>query len=126
MKEKKAKEYLGRKILVEISIKEENINFKKSFNIIRKFENFKNDFNNEYYTNIELLKDNLILYLCDVKTASGNLATLCNIRKLWSKGKYDYSIFLTKEEIRKMLDDDYLVAVQGLQEISESDLDKLK
>ena len=58
---KEAKVYKGRKILVKIDAGDANINFKEERNIITSLESFKNDINNEMYTSIELLQDNLTL-----------------------------------------------------------------
>lgn len=65
-------------------------------------------------------------YLCDVKDAGGNLAKLCNIRDNWFKyGIINYYVSLTKEEIKKELENDNFVYVKGFGEIGIEDIDKL-
>lgn len=122
---KKAKKYLGRKVLVKLPHVEGCQDFEEKINIVRSFESFKNDVENEMYDTIELLEDNIILYYCDIKKTN-NLANLCDIKNYWAKGIFKYREFFTKEEIKKMLENDYLVAVEGLQEIDLEDLDKLE
>lgn len=121
---KEAKVYRGRKILVKIDAGDANINFKEERNIITSLESFKNDINNEMYTSIELLQDNLTLYKCDLRK-SDKLENICKIRDYWKKGQFAYRDFLTKNEIIEKLNNDYLVAVEGLQEIDIKDVDKL-
>lgn len=121
---KEAKVYKGRKILVKIDAGDANINFKEERNIITSLESFKNDINNEMYTSIELLQDNLTLYKCDLRK-SDKLENICKIRDCWKKGQFAYRDFLTKNEIIEKLNNDYLVAVEGLQEIDIKDVDKL-
>lgn len=122
---KKAKKYLGRKVFVKLPHVEGCQDFEKKINIVRSFENFKNDIENEMYSTIELLENNITLYYCDIRKTN-NLANLCDIKNHWAKGIFDYREFFTKEEIKKMLENDYLVAVEGLQEIDLEDLDKLE
>lgn len=121
---KEAKVYRGRKILVKIDAGDANINFKEERNIITSLESFKNDINNEMYTSIELLQDNLTLYKCDLRK-SDNLENICKIRDHWKKGQFAYRDFLTKNEIIEKLNNDYLVAVEGLQEIDIKDVEQL-
>lgn len=122
---KEAKKYTGRKIrrIYDMSSVEKK-NIVEEFNIIESFESFKNDLENEDWK-IELLEDNILLYKCDIKTSNGNLEKLIEIRKYWEKGIFEYRDFYTKSEIERLLKDDYLVAVQGLQEIDVEDLEKL-
>lgn len=117
---KKAKKFKGRKILVKIDTGDTLTSYRKEMNIVCSFEDFKNDFNNNMYTSIELLQDNLILYKCDIRKTN-DLATLYNIRRTWEKGIFIYDTYLTKNEIINLLKEDYLVAVQGLQEIELED-----
>lgn len=122
---KEAKKFIGRKVrrVYDLSgIEKKNI--VEEFNIIQSFEDFKNDIRNEDYL-VELLEDNITLYKCDIKISNGNLAKLVEIRKTWEKGIFDYRDFYTKFEIKSMLENDYLVAVQGLQEINMDDLEKI-
>lgn len=121
---KKAKKYLGRKILVKIETGNERTDYQKEFNIIRSLEDFKNDCENEMYTSIELLEDNIELYRCDIRKTN-DLGALYEIRKYWAKGSFDYREFLTKQEIIKKLENDYCVAVEGLQEIELEDAKEL-
>lgn len=113
---KKIKKYNGRKILAKIDTGDVATSFEETFNIVRSLEDFKNDVENEMYTSVELLQDNLTLYKCELKHTS-DLSELVNIRERWAKGIYKYDKFLTKEEIIDYLKKDYLVAVAGLQEI---------
>ena len=122
---KEAKKYEGRKILVKIETGDEKTNYEEIRNIVVSLDSFKSNLDNEMYTSIELLEDNLTLYKCDVKQTS-NLAKLYEIRKWWNEGHFDYDKFLTKKEIIELLKNDALVAVNGLQEIFEKDLDKLE
>lgn len=122
---KKANLYKGRKILVETG-KNTDAYYRKELNIVRSIESFKNDIENDcIYDSVTLLEDNLNLYHCDIRKSDGHVELLYNIRKAWENGKYEYSAFYTKDEIEKMLKDNYFIAVEGLQEIDESDLDKL-
>lgn len=122
---KKANTYKGRKVLVEVGEKGTDCYTSKEMNIIRSFESFKNDLENEFWDNITLLEDNLTLFHCDIRKVDGDVKLLYDIRKLWEKGHYDYRDFYTKSEIEKLLEDNYYVAVEGLQEIDENDLEKL-
>ena len=122
---KEAKKYIGRKIrrVYDMSCVESK-DIVEEFNIIESFESFKNDLRNEDWK-VELLEDNILLYKCDIKTSNGNLSKLVEIRKYWEKGIFEYRDFYTKSEIKTMLEDNCLVAVQGLQEIDLEDLEKL-
>ena len=122
---KEAKLYNGRKILVKIDTGDEQTSFEEKRNIVCSLESFKNDINNEMYTSIKLLEDNLNLYKCEIKKYS-ELAKLCDIRDWWKKGNFNYNKFLTKNEIIDLLKNGYLVAVEGLQEIDLENVDKLK
>lgn len=121
---KDVKKYNGRKILVRIDTGNSETNFEEKLNIVRSLEDFKNDVENEMYTSIELLQDNLILYKCELKHTS-DLAELVNIRDRWKRGIFKYNKFLTKEEIVDYLKKDYLVAVAGLQEIDLKEAENL-
>lgn len=121
---RKVKKYIGRKILVKIDTGNPETDFEKKINIVRSLEDFKNDVENEMYTSIELLQDNLTLYKCESKHTS-DLSELVNIRDRWKAGIYKYDIFLTKEEIMDYLRKEYLVAVAGLQEVDVLDVENL-
>ncbi|MCI8396809.1 MAG: hypothetical protein HFJ52_03950 [Clostridia bacterium] len=121
---KEAKKYEGRKILVKVESGDKNTDYSKKINIVRSLESFKNDVENDMYTSVELIEDNLTLYQCDVKKTS-DLAKIHEIRSCWAKGKFNYDIFLTKNEIKELLENDALVAINGLQEIELEDLEKL-
>lgn len=121
---KDVKKYNGRKILVKIDTGNSETDFEEKLNIVRSLEDFKNDVENEMYTSIELLQDNLTLYKCELKHTS-DLAELVNIRDRWKKGFYKYDKFLTKEEIVNYLKNNYLVAVAGLQEIDLKEAENL-
>lgn len=121
---RKVKKYIGRKILVKIDTGNPETDFEKKINIVRSLEDFKNDVENEMYTSIELLQDNLTLYKCELKHTS-DLSELVNIRDRWKAGIYKYDIFLTKEEIMDYLRKEYLVAVAGLQEVDVLDVENL-
>lgn len=121
---KNAKVFEGRKILVKIDTGDTTTSFEEEKNIVVSLEDYKADLNNEMYTSIELLQDNLTLYKCDLRK-SDNLNDICKIRDYWKKGRFDYRYFLTKDEIIEKLNDNYLVAVEGLQEIDIEDVNKL-
>lgn len=118
--------YIGRKIrkTYDMSVIHKD-SIVEELNIVTDFEKYKNDIENEDYK-IELLQDNIILYKCDIKNSNGNLAILSNIREKWAKGKFDYRNFYTKSEIKNFLDNDYLVAIEGLQEVNLENLDNLE
>lgn len=63
------------------------------------------------------------LYNCDVRNAE-NLERIYDARCEWKDGKYNYNKLLNKDEIYSLLDDD-LVAIEGLEEVTEEDLKKL-
>lgn len=121
---KNAKVFEGRKILVKIDTGDIMTSFEEERNIVVSLESFKNDLNNEMYTSIVLLQDNLTLYKCDLRK-SDNLEDICKIRDYWKKGRFNYREFLTKNEIIEKLNDNYLVAIEGLQEIDIEDANKL-
>lgn len=110
------KKYLGKKVLAKCSYCDdcgEKINIAEGYVL------------NEIYDSIELLEDNITLYLCDTKKTN-DLSDLVNIRNNWLKNNaYDYHNFLTKEEIIDLLNQDWLVAVEGLGEIGIEDIEKL-
>lgn len=133
---KEAEKFIGR--IVKITDKRGNYgqkNFKENIDYIAITQNFDEfeeklklplnlyDKNN---LNIELYKDNITLYKVDLRYANGKLANLVNIKELWHKGKFDYREFYTKKQIKLLLENDYLIAVCGLQEIGLDDLDKLE
>lgn len=97
-----------------------------TFGIIGNFDEYKENYEILHSdVTINKLQDNVTLYNVDIKNAIGDLANLCNIRNRWAKGIFDYREYLTKQQIKELLEKDYLVAVQGLQEINLEDLDKL-
>lgn len=63
------------------------------------------------------------LYNCDVRSAQ-NLEQIYATRRDWLNGTYNYNKLLSKNEISELLNDN-LVAVEGLEEINEEDLQKL-
>ncbi len=63
------------------------------------------------------------LYHCDVRSAE-NLEKIYDTRRDWLNGIYNYNQVLSKEQIQGLLDDN-LVAVEGLEEINEEDLQNL-
>lgn len=64
------------------------------------------------------------LYHCDVRGAN-NLDQIYSARRDWANGIYHYDTVLNKSEISELLNDN-LVAVEGLDEINEEDLNMLK
>lgn len=63
------------------------------------------------------------LYNCDIRNAE-NLEKIYDARRDWVNGAYNYNKLLNKNEIRELLDKN-LVAVEGLEEINEEDLNNL-
>ncbi len=63
------------------------------------------------------------LYNCDVRNAE-NLERIYDARREWKDGKYNYNKLLSRDEIYSLLDDN-LVAIEGLDEVTEEDLKKL-
>lgn len=63
------------------------------------------------------------LYNCDVRSAE-NLEKIYDARRDWVNGSYNYNKLLSKNEIRELLDNN-LIAVEGLEEINEEDLNNL-
>lgn len=63
------------------------------------------------------------LYNCDVRSAE-NLEKIYDARRDWVNGSYNYNKLLNKNEIRELIDNN-LVAVEGLEEINEEDLNNL-
>lgn len=63
------------------------------------------------------------LYNCDVRSAE-SLEKIYDARRDWVNGSYNYNKLLNKDEIRNLLNDN-LVAVEGLEEINEEDLNNL-
>lgn len=63
------------------------------------------------------------LYNCDVRNAE-NLEKIYDARREWKDGKYNYNKLLNKDEIYSLLDNN-LVAIEGLEEVTEEDLKKL-
>lgn len=116
------KKYLGRKVKTSIGEKSSDVYFEEKINIVRSFEDFKNDIENEDYTSIELLEDNITLYQCAI-FKNDNLAKLYEIRKKIECGKIDYNTFLTKSEIIDLLKASYVVCVEDIKEI---DLDNVE
>lgn len=120
---KKAKKYLGRKVLLKTGDENTIYYTEEKRNITRSFEDFKNDIENNYYSSIELLEDNLNLYKCEV-FKTDNLAKLVEIRnQISNKCKYD--TLLTKKEIVDLLKDSYIVCLEGFKEIDLNDVDNL-
>ena len=68
-------------------------------------------------------KDNINYYNCDIRIAD-NLEHIYDARRDWVNGKYNYNKLLTKEEIFPLLEKN-LVAIEGLEEINEEDLNNL-
>lgn len=64
------------------------------------------------------------LYNCDVRSAE-NLEKIYDARRDWLNERYNYNRLLNVDEISVLLNDN-LVAVEGLEEINEEDLKKLK
>lgn len=63
------------------------------------------------------------LYNCDVRNAE-NLERIYDARREWKDGKYTYNKLLSKDEIYNLLENN-LVAIEGLEEVTEEDLKKL-
>jgi len=63
------------------------------------------------------------LYKCDIRSAE-NLEKIYDARREWVNGNYDYNQLLNKTQIADLLDDN-LIAVEGLEEINEEDLNKM-
>lgn len=63
------------------------------------------------------------LYNCDVRNAE-NLEKIYDARREWKDGKYNYNKLLSKDEIYTLLENN-LVAIEGLEEVTEEDLKKL-
>ena len=63
------------------------------------------------------------LYNCDVRNAE-NLEKIYDARREWKDGKYNYNKLLNKNEIYNLLENN-LVAIEGLEEVTEEDLKKL-
>lgn len=63
------------------------------------------------------------LYNCDVRNAE-NLEKIYDARREWKDGKYNYNKLLNKNEIYSLLDNN-LVAIEGLEEVTEEDLKNL-
>lgn len=63
------------------------------------------------------------LYNCDVRNAE-NLEKIYDARREWKDGKYNYNRLLSKDEIYTLLENN-LVAIEGLEEVTEEDLKKL-
>lgn len=63
------------------------------------------------------------LYKCDIRSAE-NLEKIYDARHDWLNGNYDYNQLLNKTQIAALLDDN-LIAVEGLEEINEEDLNKM-
>lgn len=63
------------------------------------------------------------LYNCDVRNAE-NLEKIYDARREWKDGKYNYNKLLSKDEIYNLLENN-LVAIEGLEEVTEEDLKKL-
>lgn len=63
------------------------------------------------------------LYNCDIRNAE-NLERIYDARREWKNGKYNYNKLLNKDDIYNLLNDN-LVAIEGLEEVTEEDLKKL-
>ncbi len=96
--------------------------------IIRDFEKFKEKFEvwHDFNCTVEKYAENVTLYKTEAYSCKGNLSMLLHIKKKWAKGYFEYNNFYTKEQIEILLNNDLLVAVQGLQEIDLKDLEKLE
>lgn len=121
---KKAKKYIGRKILLEIGEKGSIAYFREERNFVCSVEDLKNDVElKEMYSNIEVLEDNIELYKCS-KYNPQNLSQLKNIREHIAK-RCKYNDYFTKAEIIDLLKNDYIVCIEGLQEIDLNDIENL-
>lgn len=63
------------------------------------------------------------LYNCDIRNAE-NLERIYDARREWKDGKYNYNKLLNRDEIYDLLDDN-LLAIEGLEEVTEEDLKNL-
>lgn len=118
----KVKKYVGRKILRRMEY--ENRVIEKTYNTIDTFENEKKSIYNEY-SELTLLEDKIELYKCMRVNVNGNLGRLYELRKRIKEGRYRYEIYLTKEEIKELLDEDYVVVIEGMGEVDKEDLEKI-
>lgn len=64
------------------------------------------------------------LYNCDVRGAE-DLEKIYDTRRKWLNGNYNYNQLLSKSEIYGLLNDN-LIAIEGLEEINEEDLNNLQ
>jgi len=101
---KKAKKYIGRKVLFKIAFDGE-VYFEEKENIVTSMEKLieakdKGTYYGRYFTDVELLEDNIELYKCSYTRVSA-LEDLYRIREAWNKGIFNYCEYLTKEEIIK-------------------------
>lgn len=120
----KVKKYIGRKILLATGDANSVYYIEEKRNILRDFEDFKNDVENGYYTKIELLEDNIELYKCQTFKTS-NLSNLANIYDSIAKKNCSYKELLTKKEIVDLLKDDYVVCLEGNKEITLEEAENL-
>ena len=63
------------------------------------------------------------LYKCDIRSAE-NLVKIYDTRRDWVNGIYNYDKLLSKTEIKELLNNN-LIAVEGLEEINEEDLNNM-
>lgn len=116
MERNNIKRYNGRKVLVTTGDKTDEFYKEEKINIVRSFEDFKNDVENSYYSSIELLEDNLELYRCE-KFKTSDLAKLVDIRNQIAR-RCHYNTYLTKNEIINLLENDYIICIENVKEIS--------
>lgn len=118
----KAKMYFGG-IKIRCTIENGDNSYSMTFNTLKSYKEILNDYHYDMYDNIELIKDNLILYHCTYYNPN-NLQELTNIRNNISR-KLTYDTFLTKEEIIDLLNKNYIVCVEYLKEIDLNQAEKL-
>ena len=118
---KRAKKFIGS----IVKVKNFGDNSTDYIGITRNYNDFKNK-TEYYYQSIEVFDSNVILYNCDIRNAGGQLSTLCSIRNMWNNSEFSFRDFYTKEQIKILLENDYLVAAQGLGEMTIEDLKLLK
>lgn len=74
---------------------------------------------------VRIIAKDIDLYTCATYQVNGDLAMLCEIRNKWSNNKYKYNSLRTKEEIKTLLKENYVVAVKGFGEVDIEDLNKI-
>jgi len=115
--EMKAKVYEGIKLMIK---QYEGDKGEKINTLCRTVEEFKNANDENLYGDEKIEKiDDVLLYRVDTAKAD-SLSELYNIREKWDRRK-QYRYLMTLEEIEEYLENDYLVAVEGVGEISSID-----